>query len=339
MPASEQIQTDYPSTVAAAAVRVLALRKPAGAAETLLAFLPGPDEKSVMEEVQTALLEVVRIDGSLDPVFIASLTAAVPARRTAAALTLCKVGAVEHRPAVRKLLHDREASVRLAVAQALAIAGDKEAVPVLIELLAQVPLEQAGQAEELLYRLAGAKAPQVPLGKDPAAQLKCRDSWRTWWRVYGKRVVMTVLTDTERMLGYTLLVLLNDNCVVEWDREGKPRWQIDKLASPLDAEVLSGQRVLIAEHDTRRVHRAQSQGRGAVGEKTHGSHPSTLSVCRAASLHRHAKDAARSRPIRQGGCALSLRRGDHHGAAFRDGRIGCIENGGSYFELAATGRS
>ena len=50
----EQIQTDCPSTLAAAAARVLTLRKPAGAAETLLAFLPGPYDDSVIEEVHTA---------------------------------------------------------------------------------------------------------------------------------------------------------------------------------------------------------------------------------------------------------------------------------------------
>jgi len=143
--------------------------------------------------------------------------------------------------------------VRLPVARELAIAGDQQAVPVLIDLLVQLPAERADQAEELLYLLAGPRAPLAPLGHDAAARRKCRDAWQVWWRDHGQRVEMAALKDRERQLGYTLLVLLNDNRVVEWDRDDKPRWHIDGLASPLDAEVLAGRRVLIAEHDTKRV--------------------------------------------------------------------------------------
>ena len=249
----EKIQTNCSPTVVAAAARLLALRKPTGTAETLLLFLPSPYEDSVHEEIQAALIAVARIEDRLDPIFVASLTAAPSARRTAAAVTLCRIGDVEHRLAVRKLLQDKEWSVRLAVAQELAAAGDKEAVPVLIELLAQAPAEHAGAVEELLYRLAGVKAPPVPLGGEPDTQRQCRDAWRNWWRAYADSVEMAVLKDRERMLGYTLLVLLSDNRVVEWDRDGKPRWQINGLASPLDAEVLPGQRVLVAEYDTKRA--------------------------------------------------------------------------------------
>ena len=107
-------------------------------------FLPGPYEDSVREEVQTALIAAGRIDGSLDPVFLASLTAAV-----AGAANGRRLDAVQdrgRRASTRRAetIARPEASVRLAVAQELAIAGDKEAVPVLIELLAQVPLEQGG---------------------------------------------------------------------------------------------------------------------------------------------------------------------------------------------------
>lgn len=335
---AEQIQTDRPAPVAAAAARMLALRKPAGSAEVLLAFLPGPYDDSVVEEIHSALVAVARADGSLDPALVASLTATIPARRTAAALTLCRIGAVEHRAAVRRLLRDPDLGVRLSVAPALAIAGDREAVPVLIELLAQVPVEQAGRAEELLYRLAGAQAPQVPLGGDPAAQVCCRDAWRDWWREHGAGVDLAVLKDTERLLGYTLLVLLNDNRVVEWDRDGKPRWQIDRLASPLDAEVLSGQRVLIAEHDTRRVTERNLKGEVLWEKKL------TVAPIHAQRLPGGATFIATRKMLlevdRAGGEVVRYRSAAEIITArrFRDGRIGCIENNGSYFELDIGGK-
>ena len=182
------------------------------------------------------------------------------------------------------------------------------------------------------------KAPQVPLGNDPAAQLKCRDAWRSWWREHGKRMDMAALRDTERMLGYTLLVLLNDNRVLEWDRDGKSRWQIDKLASPLDAEVLSGQRVLIAEHDTRRVTERNLKGE-VLWEKKLSSSPIhaqrlpggvTFIATRKMLLEvdRAGKELVRYRSAAE---IITARR-------FRDGRIGCIENAGSYFELDASGK-
>ncbi|HWG46411.1 MAG TPA: hypothetical protein VN688_26860 [Gemmataceae bacterium] len=333
----QQIQVDCPPSVIAAAARLLALRKPAGAAETLLLFLPAPYQDEVHEEIQAALDAVARINNRIDPVFVASLTDALAARRTVAAVTLCRTGAIEHRLAVRKLLRDKETSVRCTIAQELAMAGDKEAVPVLIDLLAQLPLEQAGSVEELLYRLAGVKAPPIPLSSEPVAQCQCRDAWREWWRAYGDRVEMAVLKDRERMLGYTLLVLLNDNRVVEWDRDGKSRWQINGLASPLDAEVLPGQRVLIAEYDTKRVTERNLKGE-VLWEKKLPEPP--IHVQRLRNGFTFIATRKQLIEVDRSGKREFVRYRSTNGIItarrFRDGRIGCIENG-SYFELAPTG--
>lgn len=334
----QQIETRCPAALAAAAARLLALRKLPGTAETLLAFLPGPYDERVHDEIQTALVAVARLDGERNAVFVRSLTSKTPARRTAAAVTLCRCGAVNQWPAIRKLLQDPEALVRWEVARELASAGDRQAVPVLIDLLAQLSAEQAEQAEELLYRLAGPQAPQIVLGKEPAAQRRCRDAWLSWWRQYGDRIEMAALKDSERQLGYTLLVLLNDNRVVEWDRDGKPRWQISGLASPLDAEVLPGQRVLIAEHDSKRVSERTLKGE-ILWEKKLSEPPihaqrlpdgGTFIVTRKQVLE---VDRSGNREIVRYRCdghdLITARR-------YRDGRIGCIEKG-SYVELSAVG--
>ncbi len=334
----EKIETRCPAALAAAAARLLALRKPPGTAETLLAFLPGPYEERVHDEIQTALIAVARLDGERNAFFIRSLTSTTPARRTAAAVALCRCGAVNLWPAIRKLLQDREASVRGEVARELASAGDRQAVPVLIDLLAQLPMEQAEQAEELLYRLAGPHAPPVVLGIEPAAQRRCRDAWLSWWRQYGERIEMTALKDSERQLGYTLLVLLNDNRIVEWDRDGKPRWQISGLASPLDAEVLPGRRVLVAEFDNKRVSERTLKGE-ILWEKKLPEPPihaqrlpdgGTFIVTRKQVLE---VDRSGNREVvryhSERNDLITARR-------YRDGRIGCIEKG-SYFELSAAG--
>jgi HEAT repeats len=336
--AVRQLQSNWTPALAAAAARLLALRKPPGTAEMLLAFLPGPYDESVGEEIQSTLLAVARSRSEVHSIFVRALVSPEPARRTAAAVTLCRLDTSEYWPVVRKLLHDPEASVRLQVACELASAGDRQAVPVLIDLLAQLPVEQAEQAEELLYRLAGPQAPLMPLGHDASAQQKCRDAWQLWWRDHGKYVEMAVLKDRERQLGYTLLVLLHDNRIVEWDRDGKPRWQINGLASPLDAEVLSGRRVLIAEHDSKRVTERSFQGE-ILWEKKMTEPP--IHVQRLPDGRTFIATRKQLLEVDRSGSREILRYHSDNSSIitarrFRDGRIGCIENG-SYFELNATG--
>ncbi len=333
----ERIQADCPPSVAGAALRVLAARKPPGAAATLLAYLPGPYEDSLVEEIHSALVAVARRGRALDPALVGALGSERAECRVAAAVALCRVGAMDQRPAIRELLQDPSAEVRSPVAQELAIAGDRVAVPVLIELLAQLPLEQGGAIEELLYRLAGPTAPAVALRAEAGAAVKCRDAWRGWWRQHGEQINLAVLKDAERPLGYTLLVLLNDNRVVEWDRDGKPRWQIDRLAAPLDAEVLPGQRVLIAEHDTKRVTERSFKGE-VLWEKKLAFSPihaqrlpngNTFIATRNQLLEVDRAGKKEVLRYRSGGSIITARR-------YSDGRIGCVENG-SYFELNADG--
>jgi hypothetical protein len=70
---------------------------------------------------------------------------------------------------VRPLLDDREPEVRLKVGLALVEARDKEAIPVLIHLLKDVSAEQTDTVEELLYSLAGEKAPAFTAGNTDTA--------------------------------------------------------------------------------------------------------------------------------------------------------------------------
>lgn len=333
-----QLQSRHPAALAAAAARLLGLRKPAGTAETLLAFLPGPYDEHVGEEIQNTLVAVARSGGEIDPRFLHALSSTAPAQRQAAAVTLCRLGTSEYWPTVRKLLREPEQNVRFQIAYELAYAGDRFAVPVLIDLLAQLPYEQTEQVEELLYRLAAPHAPAAPLGQDAAGQRKCRDAWQQWWRERGEHVEMASLKDHERPLGYTLLVLLHDNRVLEWDRDGKPRWQIDGLAAPLDAEVLPGRRVLIVEHDSNRVSERNFRGE-ILWEKKMAEPP----------IHAQRLPdgrtfiATRKQLIevdRSGNHAIVRYRSAANGIItarrFRDGRIACVEKG-SYFELNTAG--
>ncbi|MCI0460705.1 MAG: HEAT repeat domain-containing protein [Gemmataceae bacterium] len=254
------IAKDYNGALPAAAARLLAARKPPGAAEVLLAYLPFADADQVAEEVQSTLAALAVHEGKPEPALAAALTDAMEVRRAAAAEAFCRAGVAAVLPAVRQLLKDPEPAVRLRVALALAGNREKEAVPVLIDLLAQLSPNQAYQAEAFLYRLAEEQAPMATPGHDEAARRQRRDAWAGWWQQHGATVDLARLTETPRLHGYSMVVLLDLGRVVELDGDNKPRWQLDGLQFPLDAQWLPGNRVLVAEQTGNRVTERNTKG-------------------------------------------------------------------------------
>jgi HEAT repeat protein len=242
--------------ITTAAARLLAVRRPAGAAEVLLAYLPFADDEVVADAVRDALAAVARHDGKADEAIVAALEDKVPARRAAAVGALLRSGSAEQRRPLRKFLEDPEPLVRLEAALALIDARDREAVPVLVALLTELPLERCWPVEDVLCRLAGEQTPNVSLGADEAARKKCRDAWAGWWARAAAGIDLAKLDLSQRQLGYTLVVELNRGLagrVRELDRDGQPRWQIDGLQYPIDAQVIGNDRVLIAEYRSHRV--------------------------------------------------------------------------------------
>jgi hypothetical protein len=246
--------------VPGAVARLLAARKPSGTTEVLLAFLPFAENDAVAEEVLAALCQAGVANGKPDPALLAALGDQLPARRAAAAEVLCRSCSVEFRAELRKLLRDPEPLVCLRTALGLAKAKDKEAVPVLIDMLATLPTALAWQAEDLLLRLADEQAPVVSLGGDAAARRKCRDAWASWWQEHGDKTDLSKLATTEVLLGYTLLVFLDAGQLVELGPDDKPRLRINGLELPLDAQMLPNGHVLIAEHNGNRVTERDDKG-------------------------------------------------------------------------------
>jgi HEAT repeat protein len=248
----DQIEREPSYRLPAAAIRLLSVRKPPGSVEALLAYLPFADGEPLVAEVQKSLVVLARPNGNLDPVLVRALAAGEPNLRAVAGEALATGGGAEGRTAVRKLLSDPMPAVRLRVALALSMAGDDGGMPSLIELLTVLPDDQVGQVEDVLFQLAGETAPDVPVGSKREERKKCHDAWAAWWKVNAARVDLTRLT-IHPSLGYTLICDLNGNRVFEVDRQGKPRWIITNAGGPVDARILPGNRVLIAEYGADRL--------------------------------------------------------------------------------------
>jgi hypothetical protein len=239
--------------VTAEAVRVLARLRPDGAAATLLAFLPADADEALAEEIRLAFTDMTVRDGKADPLLAAALADKSPTRRAVAAVALAKAKLDDHLPAVRKLLEDPDPLVRFRTALALASIREKPAVPVLIALLDQLPPPESYRVADYLYRLADDKGPPPLVEADADSRRKYRDAWKAWWDAAGEKLDAARLEDADKSLGFTLVILLDKGVIQELDAANKPRFQIDDLQFPLDAQSLPGDRVLVAEHSGNRV--------------------------------------------------------------------------------------
>jgi HEAT repeat protein len=244
--------------VLAAAVRWLVRQRADGASATLLRFLPYAVEQQLQEDVWFGLDAIAGQQKTLDPVFRATLGDKVAIRRAAAAYVLGRRGKERDQQLARKALADADPVVRLRAAQGLLARQDRMAVPVLIDLLEPADVETAWQAEDLLHWLAGNAGPAATIRAGAAEERpKCRSAWRKWWDDRGAKVDLEEPIRTFRRPGLVL--------VFEWNTgphgrgmpqvgslwlcgcDGRARWRLDGLGAVLDAHLIPGPRLLLAE--------------------------------------------------------------------------------------------
>ncbi|HZU34652.1 MAG TPA: HEAT repeat domain-containing protein [Gemmataceae bacterium] len=246
---------DLSSTrVPCAAAHILRQRRPAGTAMVLLNYLPSASSELVLSEVRRTLAALAVRNGQPNSHLVEALTDASAQRRAAAAVALCEGGASAALPAVHGLLKDPDPAVRRDVALALVQRGERAAVPVLIDTLAQAAPPDARRTEEVLFRLGEDDSPDVGIGEDAQSRQASREAWAAWWKKHSAGIDLGKLHRPPQKLGYTMVVLLDGNAIMELDRDGQTsRWRMSGLEMPLDAQKLPGPRVLVAEQRGNRV--------------------------------------------------------------------------------------
>jgi HEAT repeat protein len=337
----EAVEPEGPRPLPGAAPRLLALRRPEGALEALLAYLPCAESDAAAGQIVDLLGDLGCRDGKAAPALVQALTDPLPARRWAAAVALCKGRAEDHLPAVRRLLKDADPAVRLRAALALAARGERDAVPVMVALLGELPLDQAWEAEDYLLKAAGDQAPAVALGEDPAGRTAAVNAWRQWWRDHGAAVDLTQVDSGSHTTGQFLVIEQQGGKgtgrVLEVHPGGKVRWQVEGLQFPWDAQVLPGGRVLVLEQNNRLTERDRD-GRvvwqrnvpNAIEvQRLRNGH--TFLVCRnqILVLDRDGKEVLTH--VHPQGFILAGRR-------FRDGTMAFVTYQGQYVRLDAAGK-
>jgi HEAT repeat protein len=245
-----------------AAVRVLAARKPPGAVEALLVYLPSCEDEQMEEEIYTTLAAVAIRNGKLDPCIGSYLTDSHPARRAAAGFVGGRANDFDVRQMVRNLLNDADANVRLRAAGGLLIGRDKAGVPTLISLLGETSPALSGKAEELLFRIAGESTPKVCLADGSAAARRnyC-EAWSAWWRKSADAIDWQPAALEEPHLRFPLVVEMDSNKVWESGLDGRARWELRGLQGPMDAQLLPNGRILVAEYQGRIVTERDREGK------------------------------------------------------------------------------
>lgn len=245
-------------SLATAAARLLAKQKADGITEVLLNYLPLADDESVGEEIRNTLAALAVHDGKPDRTLEGALESKEALQRGAAAEAFARANDKDTRERMKAFLKkETDTDVKLLIALALVNDGrDKEVVPEVIRLMADVPLERGWRAEELLWRIAGEDGPAVSLGNDKASRDKARDEWAKWWAANEKKVDLAKL-DQESSYGLTIVCEApfrgGQGRVVALGGDGKERWKITGLNWPMDAVPLAGKKILIAEHNRNRI--------------------------------------------------------------------------------------
>src|SRR6185312_10654713 len=104
----ERVTSTAEFAVQAAAIRVIARGRPAGAAEVLLAYAPFVADATVLDEIGKALGVLAVRDGQVDPAVTQALTAKAGIARGLAGEGLARAN--RDLSAVRKLLQDEDPS-------------------------------------------------------------------------------------------------------------------------------------------------------------------------------------------------------------------------------------
>jgi hypothetical protein len=258
----EAIQRGSGRTLPTAAAQLLAARRPPGAVEVLLDYLPFAEDESIEETVIGVLVEVGVRDRQAEGALQKALGDVEPTRRIAAACVLGQAKDPAQRGLVARLLADPVVKVRLLAARTLLAQGDKAAVPVLIALLIEAPPVQAWEAEELLCLVAGETGPEVFLDNaGEGSRRQCRAAWEKWWQTAQAQVDPTRIPFDTRFQGLTLIADLDKGRVLEVTPDHKERWQVSGFGGPVDVQRLPNGNLLVAENHANKVTERDQAGK------------------------------------------------------------------------------
>lgn len=254
--AIEHIEGRAGSDLVAAVARLVGATKADRAVDVLLAYLPYANDGTVLDAVGSALAQGAYPEGKAHPALTKALDSELPIQRATAAEALAKIDHPETRPAIARRLTDPARPVRRRVALALARVEDVTAVPVLVDLMGELPKAERTAVAETLRSLAGETAPKdTPDGDTEADRKALRDAWAGWWR----KIDGPALVDEFR--SRTLTAAEREKVADLVKRLGDGNYRVRERASgtlvSMGAKVLPEVRAATSDADSERARRAE----------------------------------------------------------------------------------
>jgi HEAT repeat protein len=334
----EAIEGDAARPMPESAPRLLTLRRPEGTLDALLGYVPFAESDTALATLTELLAAVGCSEGKADPILVRALADKVSTRRAAAAVALCKGKAEDELPAVRKLLKDADATVRMRTAIALVERGEKSAMTTLIALLAELPQEQLWEVEDLLTQLAGEKAPAETAGGTAASRKTAVEAWKKWWSKEEKNIDLAKLASATRDLGYLLAIEMQQGRVLELNRNGQLRWEIKGLQWPWDAVVYPNGNVFVIHMSGNSLTMRDRQGKELWQQGCNQAfscqrlrNGNIFVACRNQLLEFDANGKQVFSQVHNVGWIVG-------GHKFRDGQMAYLTQQGQYVRLDATGK-
>lgn len=260
------IEINHSPLIQGTALRVLGRLqkgKPPGSEVLILDFLRPKESPALLDSAIDALAFLASDWTEPPPSVLDALKKRPPADRYPILLALLKSGKSFGAELARAQVNQADPESKAWGAMALCFSGtDPSYMGVLIDHMSYLDEPAFFLAEDIGYRMGEAGAPE------PAPVLSSLDrerrmtAWKSWWIARKEKPI----TLREPLApggpgGSTMVVILDHGKIIDLDTNKKPRWQINDLEFPLDAQLLPGPRVLVAEHNADRVTERDIKGR------------------------------------------------------------------------------
>lgn len=252
----EHFPADKDFATMSAAARLIQRDRTPGSLQILLDFVPYATNEFTRQDVQRAINAAAFEDKKPSPLLLTALKDPEGSRRAAAVEALVRGLGGDATKEIEAHFKDEHPLVRFQLGVALVEKNDPAGVPLLIKALSDSPAERVETALDLLYRIAGEKAPSEPYrGKANAPQFTA--AWQKWYDAQKEKLDLPkLMARTE--LGFTVITTTGlkanvKNRIFEVGPDKTVRWEFDGPRTPLDVQVIGPNRLLLCEYSDRRV--------------------------------------------------------------------------------------
>lgn len=240
-----------------ALIRMVSLVRPPNTLETIINYIPSCSNESLQESLNECVKSFFMEQNDLPKPLVEASGSAIEEIRGFAGKALASSSNPEAQKICTTLLLDPSPRVRFEVGTAMVKNQKKMALPVLIELLSQLPQEKTEMLDQFLRTIAKEKSPD--LTPDPKRNAKILvDAWNNWLKKEGAQLVLEPFSKGNQTPRNFLLVEAfsqekKSGRVFLMTSQAKILWEITNLSNPVDASLLLNGRVLVTEQGANRV--------------------------------------------------------------------------------------